>query len=380
MTWAQESVERRQEELSALREQIRRLEEQSAQQKSNEQQTLELLDTYDHKGTLLRTLIRKLRIAEVRLQRRIDTTRRAVDRLESQMAFLKDHYARYVTSIYKAGRSHDIELLFSSRSVNQFYIRNEYLQRFTNQRKRDAERILTKKRQVEEAEAHMERQLSEERRLIAEKGAEEDRLASLAADRRETLAKIRRDKSLIEQQLRRQMKAAQDMEAMIARLIEADRIRREHAEADTKLPRLPQPPAVDGQFEQKRGRLRWPVLEGSIVSRFGPQRHPTLRTVTQNTGVDIAVQSGSEVIAVAAGEVAMITWLPSYGNLVILNHANGYRTVYAHLGEIEVEKGQIVHEGETLGRSGDSLEGPRLHFEVWKERDKQNPEAWLSKP
>jgi murein DD-endopeptidase MepM/ murein hydrolase activator NlpD len=86
------------------------------------------------------------------------------------------------------------------------------------------------------------------------------------------------------------------------------------------------------------------------------------------------------VNAVAAGEVAMITWLPSYGNLVILNHANGYRTVYAHLGEIEVEKGQVVNEGETLGRSGDSLEGPRLHFEVWKDRDKQNPESWLSKP
>jgi murein DD-endopeptidase MepM/ murein hydrolase activator NlpD len=45
-----------------------------------------------------------------------------------------------------------------------------------------------------------------------------------------------------------------------------------------------------------------------------------------------------------------------------------------------VEKGQVVNEGETLGRSGDSLEGPRLHFEVWKDRDKQNPESWLSKP
>jgi murein DD-endopeptidase MepM/ murein hydrolase activator NlpD len=75
----------------------------------------------------------------------------------------------------------------------------------------------------------------------------------------------------------------------------------------------------------------------------------------------------------------MITFLPSYGNLVILDHQNGYRTVYAHLAEIDVQEGQIVAEGESIGRSGDAMEGPRLHFEVWKDREKQNPESWLTR-
>jgi murein hydrolase activator len=104
-----------------------------------------------------------------------------------------------------------------------------------------------------------------------------------------------------------------------------------------------------------------------------------LKTVTQNTGIDIAARPGSAVSAVADGEVATIWWLPSYGNLVILNHYNGYRTVYAHLAEIRVIEGEKVKEGDFIGASGEALEGPRLHFEVWKEREKQNPELWLGR-
>ena len=104
-----------------------------------------------------------------------------------------------------------------------------------------------------------------------------------------------------------------------------------------------------------------------------------LRTITQNTGIDISIKSGSIVKSVADGEVAMIHWLPSYGNLVILRHAGGFHTVYAHLSDISVTDGQKLSKGAMIGKSGDSVAGSILHFEVWKERDKQNPESWLSK-
>jgi murein DD-endopeptidase MepM/ murein hydrolase activator NlpD len=141
---------------------------------------------------------------------------------------------------------------------------------------------------------------------------------------------------------------------------------------------LPQPPPAVGTFASKRGKLRWPVSEGAVVARFGNQIHPTLKTITQNTGIDIAVPSGSPVNAVAQGEVSTIWWLPGYGNLVILNHYDGYRTVYAHLADINVTEGQKVNEGDLLGTSGETVDGPRVHFEVWKEREKQNPALWLS--
>jgi murein DD-endopeptidase MepM/ murein hydrolase activator NlpD len=122
------------------------------------------------------------------------------------------------------------------------------------------------------------------------------------------------------------------------------------------------------------------VSEGTVVAHFGNQRHPTLKTITQNIGVDIAVKPGSDVRSVAGGEVATIWWLPSFGNLIIVHHYGGYRTIYSHLAEILVAEGQKVAEGEVLGVSGESIDGPRLHFEIWKDREKLNPEHWLGRP
>jgi murein hydrolase activator len=378
--FAQGDIQRKQDELENLRAQIRELEAKVKVQQQNETETLELLDTYDNKATLLRKLISTLKGAEKRLQARIDTTRRSTRSFEAQLAFLKDHYAKHVRSVYKTGRLHDAELLLASSSVEEFIARNEYLRRFSDQRQNDARRIQRKQLQLSEIQARSERELSEERRILAEKSAEEDQLAILTAERREALLRIRKDKNMMARQIQRQIKAAKDMEDMITRLVEEDRVRAAHERetaAAKRLPPTPDAPVVPGEFELKKGRLRWPVTEGSIVARFGPYRHPTLRTVTTNTGIDIAVQPGSSVVSVASGKVAMISFIPSYGNLIILNHHNGYRTVYTHLAEIDVAEGEMISEGDVLGTSGDSLDGPRLHFEVWKDRDKQNPEQWL---
>ena len=141
---AQEEIKKRQAELEQIRERIRQFEGKIKEQQHNEQESLELLDTYDRKGDLLRELIGKLRSVEQMLQRRIEQTKSGMTKLESQMTFLKAHYARYMVSVYKSGRIHDLELLLSSASINQFTIRNEYLKRFSAQRKKDAEKIIAK--------------------------------------------------------------------------------------------------------------------------------------------------------------------------------------------------------------------------------------------
>ena len=372
---ADDEIKKRQAELQGIRDQIREYEQRIAEQQRTEAATLDLLDSYDKKATLLRRLISTLHREEEDLQKVIATTRAALDRLETQLAFLKDHYARYVVSVYKGGPVRDIELLLTSRSINQFSVRNEYLKRFTAQRKADAEKIERKQAEVEEVQSRAQQELTEERRLIAEKGAEEDRLAMLAEDRRGVLDQIRRDRRMLQREMQRKTKAAKDLENIIASLIEQERIRSERERM--RPPVTPEAPGTG--FSARRGKLRWPVTEGTLVARFGPQRNPTLRTVTHNNGIDISVKAGSPVVAVAEGEVSRIWWLPSYGNLVILSHANGFRTIYTHLADIRVVEGERVGEGQMIGESGESLEGPRLHFEIWREKEKQNPEEWLSR-
>jgi septal ring factor EnvC (AmiA/AmiB activator) len=375
----QDEIKKRQAELEAIRIQIRQFEEKIKQHQKNENEALELVDTYDRKSTLLRRLITRLRADERELQRRIAATTAEQEKLEGQLGFLKQQYAGYVSSIYRSGRTHDLELLLSSQSINQFYLRTSYLRRFSAQRKRDADAIVAKQAEIEEVQAHAQQQLSDERRLIAEKAAEEDRFSSLAEERRHVIGQIRKNKTMIQRSIERQMKAARELEDLVASLIESDRIRKERRAEEARKSNLPQPPpSTTSSFERKRGKLRWPVGKGAVVAHFGNQRHPTLRTVTQNNGIDIAVEAGSSVTAVAEGEVGKISWLPGYGNLLILNHDNGYRTVYTHLADILVTEGQQVKEGDVIAENGESLDGPRLHFEVWKDREKQNPEVWLS--
>jgi septal ring factor EnvC (AmiA/AmiB activator) len=376
---AQDEIKRRQNELNTLRDQIREFETRIKDQQRDESATLDMLDNYDQQGTLLRKLISRMKRQAEDLQKRIEATRGELKVLGDELGFLKQHYAAYVRAVYKAGRTHDAELLLSSASLNQFTVRNEYLQRFASQRKHDTRKIAGKKLEIERVQSRAQAELTEQRRTIAEKAAEEDRLGVLAEERRSVLQKIRKDKTILQRELTRKTRAAKDMEQLISRLIEADRIKREKEEAEARKREAAPPPEPVSEFGQRKGRLPWPVSEGTVVAHFGNQRHPTLKTITQNIGIDIAVKPGSDVRSVAAGEVATIWWLPSFGNLIIIHHYSGYRTIYSHLAEILVAEGQKVTEGETLGVSGESIDGPRLHFEIWKDREKLNPELWLGR-
>jgi len=375
---AQTEISKRQKELQSIRDQIAAMEEKMKDQSKKEKVSLDLLDTYDRNATLLRRLISRLKADEQDLQLRIDTSRTTIERLQQHYDFLRDEYSRYVVSVYKAGRVHDLELLLSSSSINQFAIRNEYLKRFSRQRKQDADAIARRKHDLEQVEVRLQLQLGDQRRVIEEKGNEQARLASLAEDRRKMITQIRHDRKLLQQSLERQSRAAKDLEDMITQLIEAEKIKKERLAESSVHERLPQP-AGAGNFAARRGHLRWPVAEGSIVAQFGAQRHPTLKTVTLNPGIDIAVKPGTAVTAVADGEVARIWWLPSFGNLMIIDHSGGYRTVYTHLEDIKVLEGQNVKEGEVIAESGESVDGPRIHFEIWKDQEKQNPQLWLAR-
>ena len=371
---AQDEIGKRQAELESIRKEIRLSEGRITEVSKNEKATLELLDAYDRKSALVRRLIGGIRMEEQRLQQKIDSMKAEMDVLESRLHALKDHYARYVSSVYRAGSFNDVELLLTARSVNQAFVRSEYLSRFVDQRKIDANNIKEKKTEVETLQFSLAGSLTEQRRLLAEKGAEENRLASLTTDRQTVLKKIRKDKKSLQKEIERKRKAARELESAIAELVEAERLRKESARGV-----LPQPPPIEGGFKGRRGRLRWPVGVGSVVARFGNQTHPTLKTVTENPGIDIAVKPGTPVVAVANARVARIWWLVSYGNLVILDHGDGYRTIYAHLSDITVTEGQSVEEGATIATSGETLDGSRLHFEIWKDREKQNPEQWLAR-
>jgi septal ring factor EnvC (AmiA/AmiB activator) len=390
MNASEQDIKKKERALEKLRQEIDAYEQRIRESEKKEKVTLDRLDNYEKQSNLVRSLLSELIDEEEQLQASIALTADNITFLGKQLSFLKLHYAKYVTSVYKFGRIYDLETLLSSKSINQLYIRIEYLKRFSDQRKKDLEKIQEKHRLLEIEKADLQVKLQEQEDLIMDKQKEENFLQQKKQKRSLALKEIRKDKAVMKKELVRKTQAAQELENLITDLVEKERVRKEReaerareraAERERlKLKKIEEPPAETGTpFDSRKGRLPWPVSAGTVVAHFGNHVHPVLKTVTQNTGIDISIKSGAPVKSVADGEVAMIHWLPSYGNLVILRHPGGYHTVYAHLSDISVTEGQKVKDGAVIAKSGDSVSGSVLHFEVWKEKDKQNPELWLSK-
>jgi len=380
-------IAKKEKELESLRSEIQAYEKRYRESEKKEKSTLENISNLDRQVGLLRNLIKKLREQEQSLKGDIQETRSSIQELERQLDALKTHYAKYVRSVYKYGRVYDVELLFSSRSVNQLYIRIEYLKRFSEQRAKDLRDVEEKKGDLEAENERLQASLMHERNVLAEKTARESSLKKKVVEHRKSLTAIVQDKNKLRRALEEKKKYAEEIKRIVAKLNDEENKRRE-AEAAAARNRSKSAPALKptptaetatGAFASQQRRLRWPVAAGTIASRYGMQIHPVLKTKRENTGIDINVKSGTGVQSVADGEVSILTFIPGFGNILILSHGDGYRTVYAHLSEINVVESQKVKAGDVIAKSGDSVEGSILHFEVWKGTVHQDPELWLAK-
>ncbi len=382
------SVSDMQKEQARLRAEAAAAEREFDKKVDQEKSTLANINRLEQQINSKRKSIKKLQEQEGQLTGEIRNASSSIGNLEQQLESLKSQYARYVQSVYKNGRVYDLELLFSSKSVNQLSIRIEYLRRFSDQRAKDLKDVVSKKNDLEHENRRLEANLQDQQRLLARKTNEEASLKGDVTSRQKMLVSIRKDKNFYREQADEKRAAADKLKNIITELINKENERKEREAAAererTKSGGAPRPApapeaAAPGTFAAQHGRLRWPVSLGTIAAKFGNQVHPVLKTVRENTGIDIGVKPGSDVKAVADGKVSIVTFIPGLGNIVILTHSDGYRTIYADLSEVSVAENQRVAAGETIAKSGSSVDGDVLHFEIWKDREKQNPELWLAK-
>jgi len=122
-----------------------------------------------------------------------------------------------------------------------------------------------------------------------------------------------------------------------------------------------------------------PITKGWMSSRYGYRADPFTGSSAWHAGVDFAGKDGSDIIAVAAGVVTYSGPRYGYGNLVEVNHGNGYTTRYAHCKEIKAKVGDIVRKSDVIalmGSTGRST-GPHVHFEVYKNGRAVDPAAYI---
>lgn len=210
----------------------------------------------------------------------------------------------------------------------------------------------------------------------------EEAMEALEARRRE----FRLEKTRLEQEVRESYELIAGLQNDIDRAVEEYEI---NAAAEDEM--IAYFDELSKQFAQEQeealrsalanGTFIWPVPDCTLLtSRFGYRMHPILGYERFHAGVDIGAKAGDTIIASDGGTVAVAEYSDSYGNYVLINHGNGYTTLYAHMSSMAVEAGQAVEQGDTLGYVGSTgwSTGPHLHFEIRYNDEKTDPEAYFT--
>jgi len=217
-------------------------------------------------------------------------------------------------------------------------------------------------------------------RLIQSYTNDRDRVTALRDDLQ---VQQQRLQTLVEENQERRQQLSEQIGAKRAAL---DAIVRERAAAEQAVKELEEDSAeLEALIQRLQGgtgpRARWSMaalqwpLRGPITSRFGVRRHPIFRLRQFHTGVDISGVMGSPVRVAFGGIVLYAGWFGGYGKLIVIDHGDGYSTLYGHLSAIEVAAGDQVARGQVVGRVGSTgySTGPHLHFEIRQRGKPINP-------
>ena len=367
------------QELSKLRGNIKLYERKIAESNKKETTSLGALDLLEKQNLKARQTIKKISDDMAANNDLIDGVEEKIGDASTRLDDLRDEYARFARGFYEQGRMHDLELMLGASSVNEMIVRYEYLKRFSDQTEIDLNSISSEKARLSDLKEQLHQRMTKQQTFLGRKREEERMLASRIVEHRRLIGRLRKDKKAYAEQLKRSRNAASELERLIQNLIAAEAAKKPAGKNGARRYAESRSTPFSRSLSTLRGHLPWPVVGGRVVAKFGEQENRVLKTVTLNYGIDIAVPENAQVRSVAAGQVSRIFWLPSYGNLIIINNYNGLRTVYSHLSDIFVREGDLVKADEPIGTVGESLGGSILHFEVWVNTTKQDPETWLSR-
>ena len=386
-----------QKQLDAARadvSELKKLLEQLQQEKSGVQKQLKTTET--EMGELenqVKGLREELQESEEELKR-LDQEKKKLQGARLEQQRLIGIQAR---AAYQGGRQEYIKLLLNQQNPEKFSRTLTYYDYLAEARMGQLTAFNETLRQL----ANVEQDISHhQQQLQVQKGELDSRSAQLAEvrkERQQALAKLNKDYAARDQRLKareqeqaelgRVLKTIEETLARQAREAEAQR-QRELAAAREK----PSAPAATGKraesgplvssgatyggpFANAKGKLPWPV-NGRVVARYGTPRGEDARTKWD--GVLIGATAGSQVRAVHGGRVVFADWLRGSGLLVILDHGNGYLTLFGHNQSLLKDAGDIVKAGEpiaTVGTSG-GQDTPALYFAIRQQGRASDPAQW----
>lgn len=407
-----QSVDAKKQELDSLRSLIKVTETELRQKQKQEKETLSTIELYTKQGYLLNKLVTELGGEIKNKTQAIELLSQQSVRIAARIDSLRDRYRSYVVTVYKGIPDNKWVYIFSSSSLTEAAYRYHVLRRVTRSGKLLLAGLEQEQKNLSSISSRLADEVKLKETLLTDRSNEEKELKEKIKERKTLLAKIKKDNAALKKDLETRKQNEKLIAQLIDKLIAAEAKRKREREEelarkkkekelaakknsekkpDTKpketITQKPVPEEKpdyynlpgNTEFTKLKGKMMWPVKQGTIIRKFGENRNEKLKTVTLNYGIDIQSRAAADVMSVHDGVVSVIDWLPGYGSVVIISHSQDYRTVYGHMNNISVKEGEKVKKGTVLGNVGESAEGYILHFQVWNDRSNQNPELWLAK-
>lgn len=356
--------------------------------------------------------------SEVRLiERQIRDNTQEIKKLEEQLEKLKKDYASMIRFAFRNKNGYNkMMFIFASKDFNQAFKRVKYLQQFSESRKNQAKEIeetqVTIKRKIEELAAAKKEQSA----LLGVQQAERNKLNDQKSEKSEVANSFASQEKQYKQEISKKQQESQRLaraiQAAIRREIEAERKRAEEearlaaakeaarakAAGETPKPVEPKKPAaaapksasgvlsatpeaakLSNEFMGNRGKLPWPVSQGTITQGFGMHTYGK-GVKMENNGINIRTSSGAAVRAIFNGEVTSVVQMMGAGYAIIIRHGK-YFSVYSNLRSVSVSRGTKVTVKQAIGTAAtDPDEGTtEVHFELWEGSAPINPTPWLAR-
>jgi len=348
------------------------------------------------------------------LEKQVDALQQEIDRSEAELERLNDEKTTLegarieqqrligiqARAAYQSGRQEYLKLLLNQQNPEKFSRTLTYYDYLSKARFEQVASFNETLAQLARVEAGIEAQqttLAEQQDGLQERRAQ---LADVRKERQLALAKLDRDYSsrdqklkarrqeqaqlervlkTIEQTLARQAREAEQARQRAQALAREEQSRQQRAGSASSAAPGPQVSsaggAFGGPFASAKGKLPWPV-DGRLVARYGTPRGGDARTKWD--GVLIGAAVGTQVRAVHGGRVVFADWLRGAGLLVILDHGNGYLSLYGHNQSLLRDAGEIVKAGDpiaTVGTRG-GQESAALYFAIRQQGRPSDPAQW----
>ena len=276
-------------------------------------------------------------------QEEIQSIRDQIVVIEEKQVELYEQAKTRIRVMYEYGSAGYLEVLLDSKDLVDLFSRMEYINRLVEFDQNLFTELDDIKSEVERQEVQLEIQESQLNHMTAEATLQKKQLENKVVSKNLEVANILEDQELYNQRM--------------------DELEEEEARVDEEIKEL----IRQSKLKYSGGKMDWPVPGWyNISSPFGPRLHPIYKTWRNHNGIDIPAYSGTPIVAAASGEVVIAQYSSSYGNYVLLDHGDGYATIYAHCSKLLVTVGQAVARGEAIAKVGTTgwSTGNHLHFGV----------------